>query len=164
MPSAQHRPSTRSLIAVGLEDAARWHIDGKRLKAIGYKAARWRRICATPNTLYAFCCGDDVLYIGKTTKTLSKRFVGYCDPGNGRATNWKCHQGIRRLLERGREVRIFVLPSHSHLSWGGYEINMAAGLEDSLLRAFQPPWNGSNKRWLSEAAANEEELSHSGKP
>jgi hypothetical protein len=164
MASSRRKLGNPDLLAVGLEDAAGWQIDGKKLKHVGDNKANWQRLTSIPNCLYAFCCGDDVLYIGKTTKTLSKRFVGYCDPGNGRATNWKCHQGIRRLLERGREVRIFVLPSHSHLRWSGYEINMAAGLEDSLLRAFQPPWNGSNKRWLSEAAANEEELSHSGKP
>lgn len=143
------------LLAIGLEDAARWQIDGKKLKTVGDKKARWRHLCAVPNTLYAFCCGDEVLYIGKTTQTLAKRFVGYCDPGNGRATNYKCHKGIRELLSQDKEVRILVLPSDPSLKWNGIEINLAAGLEDSLVETFRPKWNGSNKHLRTETAANE---------
>jgi hypothetical protein len=158
MTSARRKTGKSDLLAIGLEDAARWQTDGKKLKHVGDKSANWQRLTAIPNCLYAFCCEDDVLYIGKTTKTLAKRFVGYCDPGNGRATNWKCHQKIRSLLQEGKNVRIFVLPSHSHLSWGGFEINLAAGLEDALVKAFKPPWNGSNKHLLTETTINEEEL------
>lgn len=158
MTSARRKSGKSDLLAIGLEDAARWQIDGKKLKHVGDKSANWQRLTSIANCLYAFCCGDDVLYIGKTTKTLSKRFVGYCDPGNGKATNWKCHQKIRALLLSGKDVRILVLPSRSHLSWGGFEINLAAGLEDALVKAFKPPWNGSNKHLLTETTINEEEL------
>ena len=146
------------LLAIDLEDAARWQIDGKKLKTVGDKKARWRHLCDVPNTLYAFCSGEEVLYIGKTTQTLKKRFVGYCDPGNGRATNYKCHKGIRELLSRGEEVRILVLPSDSSLKWNGIEINLAAGLEDHLVKTFKPKWNGSNKHLRTETSANEQDL------
>jgi len=159
MPSTRRKSGKSDLLAIGLEDAARWRINGKKLKHAGDSKANWQRLTSIPNCLYAFCCGDGVLYIGKTTKTLSKRFVGYCDPGNGRATNWKCHQKIRALLQEGKSVRILVLPSHSHLSWGGFEINLAAGLEDALVNAFKPPWNGSNKHLLTETTVHEAELS-----
>jgi hypothetical protein len=158
VPSTRRKSGKSDLLAIGLEDAARWRTDGKKLKHVGDNKANWQRLTSVPNCLYAFCSGDEVLYIGKTTKTLSKRFVGYCDPGNGRATNWKCHQKIRALLQEGKIVRIFVLPSHSHLSWGGFEINLAAGLEDALVKAFKPPWNGSNKHLLTETTINEAEL------
>lgn len=156
MPSARRKSGMLGLLAIGLEDAARWQIDGKKLKTVGDKKARWRQLCAVPNTLYAFCSGDEVLYIGKTTQTLTKRFVGYCDPGNGRATNYKCHKGIRELLSRGKQVRILVLPSDPSLKWNGIEINLAAGLEDQLVKTFKPKWNGSNKHLRTETAANEE--------
>lgn len=156
MTGSRRKSGMLGLLAIGLEDAARWQIDGKKLKTVGEKKARWRHLCAVPNTLYAFCCGDEVLYIGKTTQTLTKRFVGYCDPGNGRATNYKCHQGIRELLPRGKEVRILVLPSDPSLKWNGIEINLAAGLEDNLVKTFKPRWNGSNKHLRTESAANEE--------
>jgi hypothetical protein len=159
MASSRRKLGKPDLLAIGLQDAACWQINGKKLKHVGDKSANWQRLTAIPNCLYAFCCGNGVLYIGKTTKTLSKRFVGYCDPGNGRATNWKCHQKIRALLHADKSVRILVLPSHSHLSWGGFEINLAAGLEDALVKAFNPPWNGSNKNPLTETTINEEELS-----
>lgn len=146
------------LLAIGLEDAARWQIDGKKLKTVGDKKARWRHLCGVPNTLYAFNSGEEVLYIGKTTQTLKKRFVGYCDPGNGRATNYKCHKGIRELLSRGEEVRILVLPSDSSLKWNGIKTNLAAGLEDNLVKTFKPKWNGSNKHLRTETSANEQDL------
>lgn len=156
MPGPRRKSEKHGLLAIGLEDAARWQIDGKKLKTTGYKPARWRHLCSVPNSLYAFCSSDEVLYIGKTTKTLSKRFVGYCDPGNGRATNYKCHKGIRDLLRRGKDVRVLVLPSDPALKWRGIEINLAAGLEDTLVKTFKPKWNGSNKRFLTESATNEE--------
>ena len=156
MPSARRKSGILGLLAIGLEDAACWQIDGKKLKTVGDKKACWCHLCAVPNTLYAFSCEDEVLYIGKTTQTLSKRFVGYCDPGKGRATNYKCHKGIRDLLQRGKKVRILVLPSDPWLKWNGIEINLAAGLEDQLVKTFKPKWNGSNKHLRTETAANEE--------
>lgn len=158
MPSARRKSGMLGLLAIGLEDAARWQIDGKKLKTVGDKKARWRNLCDVPNTLYAFNSGEEVLYIGKTTQTLKKRFVGYCDPGNGRATNYKCHKGIRELLSRGEEVRILVLPSDSSLKWNGIKTNLAAGLEDNLVKTFKPKWNGSNKHLRTETSANEQDL------
>ncbi len=155
MPSTRRKSGKHDLLAIGLKDAACWQIDGENLKHVGDKSANWRPVTAIPNCLYAFCSSDAVLYIGKTTKTLSKRLVGYCDPGNGRAANYKCHKGIRELLRRGKDVRVLVLPSDPALKWRDIEINLAAGLEDVLVQAFKPPWNGSNKHLLTETVANE---------
>lgn len=144
------------LIRIGMEDAAQWVPDGKKLRHEGNSRAIWRRLTAFPNSLYAFVCEGEVLYIGKTTQSLHKRFAGYCDPGNGRATNWKCHQGIKKLIAKGKTVRILVLPQTIPLEWGGYPVNLSAGLEDALVKAFKPAWNGSNAKFLSESEAIEE--------
>lgn len=150
------RPGIHELLQIGLEDAARWEADGERLNHVGEKPAGWRQQTAIPNSLYAFVCEEKVLYIGKTTKTLSKRFAGYCDPGKGQATNKKCHQGIRKLIKQGKTVRILVLPQTIPLKWGDYPINLAAGLEEALVRAFKPEWNGSNGKHLTETQTLEE--------
>jgi hypothetical protein len=149
-------PGAPELLLIGLEDAARWEVDGERLKYVGEKPAGWRQQTAIPNSLYAFVCEEKVLYIGKTTKTLSKRLAGYCDPGKSQATNKKCHQGIRKLLSQGKEVRIFVLPQTIPLKWGDYQINLSAGLEDALVSAFKPEWNGSKGKHLTETQTLEE--------
>jgi len=145
MTSNKARSGVTELLHIGMEDAAEWIVDGEKLKHMGDSDPHWHYLTAIPNSLYAFACDGEVLYIGKTTKTLSKRFVGYCDPGNGRATNWKCHQAIRLLLHNRKSVRILVLPQIVPLKWGDYPINLAAGLEDALVVAFKPAWNGSNR-------------------
>lgn len=65
----------KTLIGIGLEDAASWKLTTSGLKTVGDKAARWRRLTARPDALYAFCSGDKVLYVGRSTTTLSKRFA-----------------------------------------------------------------------------------------
>lgn len=147
--------TTLKLLALGMEDAARWQIDGLKLKAVGHKAARWRHLSAVPNALYAFCSDDDVLYIGKTTKTLSKRFVSFCSAGTRGATDSRCHREIRKLLGRGLDVHIIVLPPDPSHTWSGIRLNLAAGLEDDLVRTFQPKWNSGSQGCLTEAAQME---------
>lgn len=62
----------KTLIGIGLEDAASWTLDGGRLKAVGDKPARWRWLTARKGALYALSSGDKVLYIGRGATTLSK--------------------------------------------------------------------------------------------
>jgi hypothetical protein len=152
----KNKSGVADLLRIGMEDAAQWVADGKKLRHEGDSRANWRRLTSFPNSLYAFVCEGEVLYIGKTTQSLHKRFAGYCDPGNGRATNWKFHQGIKKLIASGKAVRIFVLPQTIPLQWAGYPVNLAAGLENALVKAFQPAWNGSNKKFLTESEAIEE--------
>jgi hypothetical protein len=100
----------------------------------------------TPNTLYAFVVNepqnDYIAYIGKTTQTLGSRFYGYCR-GNGKSTNNKVHHKIKEQLNLNNNVNIWALLDDSPLSWGIYNINLAAGLEDALISKIKPIWNGS---------------------
>ncbi|MCX6848275.1 MAG: hypothetical protein NTY98_05090 [Verrucomicrobia bacterium] len=91
--------------------------------------------------LYAFACGEIVLYIGKTSVGLKQRFTGYCKPGGGQSTNIKCNESLKKLLSSSK-VFIYRLPGDTFLQWGDFEINLAAGLEDSLISELAPPWNG----------------------
>jgi hypothetical protein len=128
--------NSKTLIGIGLEDAASWKLAGDGLETVGCKAARWRWLTARPGALYALCSGDKVLHIGRSATTLSKRFAALGD-----AANASLHQAIRKILATGKEVRILVLTDHPTISWGPFAIDLAAGLEESLIRAFKPPWH-----------------------
>ncbi|WP_051622465.1 GIY-YIG nuclease family protein [Acidocella facilis] len=109
------------------------------------------------NSLYAFIHGDKVEYIGKTARTVRARFAGYQNPARSQRTNCRCNSKIRELLGQGASVRIFVFNPISYLRYGDFEINLAAGLEDALIEAFDPPWNGRELgRAITEEAEREE--------
>ncbi len=134
----------------------------ERLKAIGFKlAGRWSRgelgiafelfDCATArNVLYAFVTDGQVMYVGKTVQPLRTRMAGYKNPGPTQSTNIRNKKTIDERLARGQQVEIFVLPDNGLLHYGGFHVNLAAGLEDSVVRELSPPWNGGQKE-----AANE---------
>ncbi|BCO31183.1 hypothetical protein TspCOW1_12860 [Thiohalobacter sp. COW1] len=94
------------------------------------------------NVLYAFVSNGDIKYIGKTTQTLKGRMASYQNPGPSQSTNIKNNENIKTLLKAGEAVDIFVLPDSGLLHYGGFNINLAAGLEDSLISDISPPWNG----------------------
>ena len=144
------------LLRIGMEDSAQWVLEGKELKHVGNSRAHWRYLTAFSNSLYAVACDGEVLYIGKTTKSLSTRCLGYWDPGHRRDTTWKCHHAIKKLIKNGKIVRILVLPQTVPLKWGDYPINLSAGLEDVLVQAFKPQWNRVNEKFLTETQQAEE--------
>jgi hypothetical protein len=61
--------------------------------------------------------------------------------------------GVPMLVLPRRETRIFVFAPISDLRYGQFQIDLAAGLEESLIIAVAPPWNGrEGKRLLTEEA------------
>lgn len=141
--------TTEDLFEAGFREIGEWTLDAGKLslRKIDETNPAWK----VQNTLYAFAVrwpgssdAGSVKYIGKTTQSLVKRFAGYLSPGNTTATNQRCHQAILRELNAQKMVSILSFSGPHLLQWGRYEINMAAGLEDDLIRKFQPEWNGSN--------------------
>jgi len=146
------------LADIGFKDIAQWEVvDLKKLRDLGDDAEVWRNIKAHKNALYAFYEGIAVLYIGKTARSIEKRFIGYRDPGKTRATNWKCHNKIRHLIGKEKTVRIMVLPDETSLQWGSFSINLAAGLEDALVEAIRPELNGKGVNKVTESEQLEAE-------
>lgn len=105
------------------------------------------------NSLYIFFDSenDRILYVGKTTQTLKKRFYGYIR-GNGQSTNSKIHKKL--VKERSGKILILSLNDVLPFNWGIYNINLAAGLEDSIIELEEPEWNGRS----SETEMNEKSL------
>jgi hypothetical protein len=85
------------------------------------------------------------MYIGKTVTTLKTRMQGYRLPSSTQSTNIRNNQTLRQVIESGKLVMIYVLPDNGLLHYGGFHVNLAAGLEDSLVRDMRPPRNGGKK-------------------
>lgn len=155
------------LLNLGFVDVGRWELSGDFIayEFDGEDADANQILFDASNALYAFVRGERVLYIGKTARSIRKRYVGYCRPGKRQATNLRCHHNIKTAIAEGLEIRIFAFAPITHLQYADFEINLAAGLEDSLIRAFDPPWNGREKgQPISEEAEREEaeEAEHQG--
>ncbi len=91
------------------------------------------------NALYAFVSAGEVLYVGKTTQQLRKRLYGYQNPRTTQTTNVRGNKAIAAALAEKKSIDVFVLPDHGLLRFGGFHLNLAAGLEDSLINDLRPP-------------------------
>lgn len=128
---------------IGFRDIAQWRLNGERLTYnLVNPGPESDALCAFPNALYAFTSGETILYVGKTTKGIRMRFVGYCNPGRKQVTNQKCHEEIKGLLRKKGSVSISVFTGNQFFRYDIFEINLAAGLEDSLIKTLRPRWNG----------------------
>lgn len=127
------------LQSIGFLCVGRWRLDADQLRANlnAHKGAK--------NVLYAFVVDDELKYVGKTVRTLTDRMNGYRYPGDSQPTNRKNHGEIRKALGKGKRVDIFVLPTNELFHYGGFQLNIAAGLEDDLIRQLDPEWNGAKK-------------------
>ena len=123
------------LDAIGFRKCGEWRLLGGKLKCVLTDNA------AAPNVLYAFISESAVLYIGKTVRSLSKRMYGYQNPGATQSTNIKGNKLIQEALTCGKVVEVHALPDNGLLYYGGFHVNLAAGLEDSLVGTLKPKWN-----------------------
>lgn len=147
------------LLNLGFVDIGRWVPNGDFIiyQLDGANASANEVLLDAKNALYAFVEGDQILYIGKTARSIRKRYAGYCRPGIRQATNLRCHGNIKAAITNGEEIRIFAFAPLTHLHYSDFEINLAAGLEDSLIREFDPSWNGKDRgQPVTEDAEREE--------
>jgi len=124
------------LLNIGFRVVGQWHQEDAKPKYALHSESDSR------NVLYAFVSGTEVLYVGKTTQPLKKRMYGYQNPGPTQYTNIKGNKLISEILLSGGGIEIFALPDNGLLHFGDFHINLAAGLEDSLIAKLKPKWNG----------------------
>ncbi len=127
------------LLDIGFEKIGYWELKNKKIKYTLNSHAQ------TPNILYAFVHKDIIKYIGETIQLLQKRMYGYQNPGPSQTTNIKNNAHILRLLKAGEEVDIYALPDNGLFHYGNFHLNLAAGLEVSLINTILPSWNSTNK-------------------
>ena len=157
---AEQKLGREDLVALGFRRIAAWETAGVLLdyQIPVEETSKAQPLLAAGNALYAFCIGAEVAYIGKTSQSLRKRFKGYCKPGSTQSTNQKCHARIKAALAGGQDIDILAFAPPDDLQFRGFAINLAAGLEDILIRSFSPPWNGGAKgAALTESALREAE-------
>lgn len=102
--------------------------------------------------LYAFATDKTVLYVGKTAGTLPARLAGYVSPHPTQRTNFRNNVNLREFLKAGRSVNILGWIDPGLQRVGEFDLNLAAGLEDSIIAVLAPPWNGGRTSLPSPAA------------
>lgn len=128
------------LLEIGFRNIGSWGlVDGKPIFELA-------DLATAKNVIYAFVSNSDVKYIGKTTVSLKKRMYGYQNPGPKQSTNIKNNQRITDVLLRGEAVDILALADDGLLRYANFHINLAAGLEDSLIAELNPEWNGKKSK------------------
>jgi len=138
------------LLDIGFKKTAHWTLEGQDLRCV------FKELKTQENVLYAFVVDLEVKYIGKTTQQLHKRMYGYVRPGETQTTNVKGNRLIRECLQAGAAVEVYVLPDNGLMHYGDFHINLAAGLEDSLIAIIKPDWNGGQPSPRAVAAEIEE--------
>jgi hypothetical protein len=90
-------PNAEVLLNLSFVDIGHWQPNGDFIiyELDGEDAAANAVLLDAKNTLYAFAKGEQVLYIGKTARSIRRRYVGYCRPGKRQATNERCHHNIK---------------------------------------------------------------------
>ena len=155
-----HKRDRSDLLALGFKHIAAWGPADPWLDYVipNEQLQKAMALLSVGSALYAFCIGPEVVYLGKTSQSLKKRFRGYCKPANTQSTNKKCHAAIKAALSANKTVDILAFASADNQAFRGFEINLAAGLEDILIRSFAPAWNGGAKGViLTESALREAE-------
>jgi hypothetical protein len=135
LSKATEPQSLDRLIDMGFKRAGIWELNGDKIK---YNLESCSDL---KNVLYSFVCDNSVMYIGKTTQLLKKRMYGYQNPNLTQSTNIKGNKFITELVSSGKVVEIYALPDNGLLHYGGFHVNIAAGLEDNLVSALKPVWN-----------------------
>jgi hypothetical protein len=127
------------LLNIGFVIAGKWNLNNNNLNVelTGHQKCK--------NVLYSFVSDGVVKYIGKSTLELTKRMYGYQNPGPSQSTNIRISFKIKELLSSNNYVDILVLPENSFLKYGDFKINLAAGLEDTLIYEINPEWNFTDK-------------------
>jgi hypothetical protein len=67
---------------------------------------------------------------------------GYKTPTKTQTTNINNHRRIKDFLSLGVAVEILALPDSGLLHYGQFHLNLAAALEDAIIRVIDPEWNG----------------------
>ena len=93
------------------------------------------------NVLYSFVSNGEIKYIGKTVKKISQRLYGYKKPSVSQKTNFRVNKLIFDTLKEKTEIEIYLFIDNAQLKYRNFQINLAAGLEDTLIAELKPKWN-----------------------
>ncbi len=90
--------------------------------------------------LFAFIQDGNVLYLERSSRTLAHRMNAILTARGEEAVK-KLNGYVRNMVTRGKNVQIWALRDPGTLSYGGYRLSLAAGLEPTLQEEIRPMWN-----------------------
>ncbi len=139
------KPPLARLQEIGFELAGEWLLDD------GEPCIEVRRYAAAANVLYAFVSDQELLYIGRSGRALALRMQGYELGGPTRSVRARNRERIVAMLTLDQQVALYAMPDPGSMLYGSFRVNIAAGLQHSLIDALDPPWN-KNTGSIFEAA------------
>jgi hypothetical protein len=130
------------LLGLGFTKLGEWNFENDHFDFRESNDPKAQAILGGKPSLYAHVVDGQVKYVGKTTQVLRKRIYGYRRPGNTQATNARCRNNLRDAVAAGRCAETYGWLPPDQLCFGDFAVDLAAGLEDSMIDRFDPPWNG----------------------
>ena len=129
------KPALERLQEIGFEFAGEWLLetDGPCIEV--------RRYAAAVNVLYAFVSESELLYIGRSGRSLGVRMQGYELGGPPRSVRARNRERIIGMLMLDQQVALHAMSDPGAMVYGSFRVNLAAGLQHSLIDALDPPWN-----------------------
>ena len=129
----------KSLTDIGFESAGSFSLEGADLILKPLKYGEQKEL------LYCFVENNVPVYVGKTVKSLKERMRQYERGDRSQKTNHRINKQIVEALKQDNKIEIYVLTfpeQHTHL---GFRLNLAAGLEDSLITHVKDTLEGCNE-------------------
>ncbi len=135
MQSDLPKPPLVRLQEIGFELAGEWLLDD------GEPRIEVRRYSAAANVLYAFVSEQELLYVGRSGRALALRMQGYEQGGPPRSVRARNRDRIVAMLMLDQQVALYAMPDPGSMLYGSFRVNLAAGLQHSLIDVLDPPWN-----------------------
>ena len=90
--------------------------------------------------VYAFFVGGRLCYVGAAQRGLHHRMQSYSRNQRIGGSRRPIHRELALVLKNAQAIDVLaVIPEQ--LNWRGLPVDTIAGLEEGLIRLFQPPWN-----------------------
>ncbi|NJN83523.1 MAG: hypothetical protein HC802_15400, partial [Caldilineaceae bacterium] len=125
----------KQLLDIGFTRVGGWHLVDDA------PAVTLHSMGESVNVLFAFVAGGEVKYVGRSVQSLVRSLDRFQNPTDKLDEFAACRQQIADSLYAGVEVDIYILPERGLLQYGDFHVNLAAGLEESILATLQPEWN-----------------------
>lgn len=139
--------SIEDLKEIGFKEIGEWILNGEN---IDFNIVEDNSL----RILYSFVKVEnrkkEVIYIGKTIRTILNRMKSYRKPGNSQSTNIRLNKQIYDLLINKNSVKIYFFNCNEEVIFKNLKINLSAGLEDILIKKFKPKFNLHGNKIIAE--------------
>lgn len=122
------------LIDIGFEEVGYWYLKDNKISYDIVSSGK-------TNILYAYIIDSEVMYVGKSSRTLKARLENYKNPESSQKTNMRVNSLIKESLISGKQVTIYEYSKDSDLWIGVFKVDISAGLEGPIIQIINPKWN-----------------------